>query len=82
MTAPSEFRPTWVVTLICGRGGMKNLSDVKYVRASSESRAIQTAKDNCYLPSISQVFARIATPRDLGCTPTPAKLESEQNGQG
>lgn len=53
----------WVVKLSHGKE-----SDVKYVRARTQSGAIDTARCHSRLPSSADAYVRLATPHDLGCT--------------
>lgn len=62
----------WVVVLSQrDRGRKRGRVDRKFVRARTQQGAVATARENSFMDKIVNAYARLATPADLGCVPTP-----------
>ncbi len=63
-------RPVWIVGLhMDARKGKPAEQDIKYVRAATQAGAVRCAKYNSMLPLRARAWARVATPKELGCVP-------------
>lgn len=60
----------WVVEVTRGRGPDRK-QQTMYVRSRTRDGAESTARDNTFITGTVEARARLATPRDLGCVPTP-----------
>jgi len=68
-------KPVWVVELVGrNRSLFKPDRDTKYVRARTAEGAIRCAKFYSWMPGadFASAYARLATPRDLGCVEVAA----------
>jgi hypothetical protein len=63
----------WVVVVTSYRG-----SETRYIGATDKEGAENCAIERSYLEGHKSAFARLATPRDLGCVPTFEGLATTQ----
>lgn len=71
-------KKVWVVVLYQRKRGSRKRerTDRKIVRACTKEGAIKTARFFSSLPKIVAARARLATPYDLGCVPTPTRQDT------